>query len=191
MLDAPLSRFMQTTDADHGVAVEHLWRRLWERGDIYLGTHSGWYCVSDETFYAEHQVEDVPGSAGKTSKETGKPVHWVSERNYLFRLSRYRERVIEWLGTGPVVPAGRVNDLRGYLSDPDQFQDISVSRKASVARWGIPVPGDSSQIIYVWLDALANYLTATGYPHTTRTPDLHVVGKDILKCAGCGLAERP
>ena len=184
-LGVKMNRFIRTTDVDHIIAVQHLWSRLVASGDIYRGTHSGWYCVSDETFYAEHETLKV-GSDEKTmriSKETGKPVQWVSENNYMFRLSKFRERIIEWVrSTELVVPSTRLNDLWDYLTtDTDNFTDISVSRRASAVKWGIPVPDDPEQVIYVWLDALTNYLTVGGYPQHSATPDIHVLGKDILK----------
>jgi methionyl-tRNA synthetase len=178
VLHVELTRFIRTTDYDHQVAVQHLWRRLVNSGDIYQGAHAGWYCISEEAFYPEHELSFYDGR--KVVKATGKLVTWVEEASYMFRLTKYREQIREWLGSA-IIPSSRFNGLREYLSDPNLFKDISVSRKISTAKWGIPVPDDPEQLIYVWLDALTNYLTCTGYPSQENTPDIHVIGKDILK----------
>ncbi|PJF16718.1 hypothetical protein PSACC_03496 [Paramicrosporidium saccamoebae] len=177
LLGITATRFIRTTEPSHRRAVHELWRRLVQNGDIYAGVHSGWYCVSEETFYPEHKLVDT--AAGKIVKTTGQRVEWVEERNYMFRLSAYRTRIIEWLKNA-VVPHARTNDLHAFLTD-EEFGDISVSRRKETVRWGIPVPDDDSQMVYVWLDALTNYLTCTGYPDVARTPNVHVVGKDIFK----------
>lgn len=182
-LGCSVHRFVRTTEPGHQRAVQHLWRQLLASGDIYLGVHAGWYCVSDETFYPEH--ETLPSDDGKRVSKTGqKPLQWVEEANYMFRLSRYRERLLHWLRAtpSPVVPSERANDLWTYLEDDGRpLRDLSVSRRRGAHSWGIPVPDDPTQCIYVWLDALTNYLTVTGYPDRVETPDIHVLGKDILK----------
>jgi methionyl-tRNA synthetase len=185
MLGIKPSRFIRTTDVDHQQAVQYLWSALRDRGDIYLGAHSGWYCSSEETFYSLHELESLPSGQRQTIK-TKKLVQWVEEPNYLFRLSKYRQNIVDWLRSGRVeiIPNGRLNDLWGFLEDKQwESSDLSVSRKFGPASWGIPVPGDPQQVVYVWLDALANYLTVLGYPHAGahRVPDVHVIGKDIFK----------
>lgn len=182
-LGCSVRRFIRTTEPSHKQVVQHLWRQLLASGDIYLGVHSGWYCVSDETFYSEHETF-LDDAGRRLSKVSHKPLEWVEEANYIFRLSRYRERILHWLRStpSPVVPPSRANDIWAYLEDDgSSFRDLSVSRRRGPNSWGIPVPDDPTQYIYVWLDALANYLTVTGYPTRTETPDIHVIGKDILK----------
>lgn len=193
MLGIQPTRCIRTTDADHINAVQHLWKRLQDSGDIYKGKHSGWYCVSDERFYAEHETEQSvvnmeDGKKGeiviRKSKESKKLVKWVEEENYMFRLCKYRDRIIKWLNGGMVIhPEGRKNDLWSFLNAKEEvkFDDLSVSRCVNVMKWGIPVPNDPSQMIYVWLDALTNYLTCNGYPEIEQCPNIHVIGKDIAK----------
>lgn len=180
-LGVNVERFIRTTDPDHAEAVQTLWRRIYDAGDIYLGKHAGWYSLSDETFHREHEL--VRNGSGMTVKESGKKVVWVEEPNFIFRLSKYRDRIIEWLRSEDniIVPRSRLNDLWDYLCDVDNFKDISVSRRVSSCQWGIRVPNDDTQMIYVWLDALTNYLTVTGFPNIVHTPEVHLIGKDILK----------
>lgn len=184
-------RFIRTTDGDHKIAVEHFWKQLKERGYIYESTHEGWYSVSDETFYPESQIHliiDPPtGRKIYASKETGKEVEWTSERNYHFRLSAFRDRLLEHYRQHPnfIVPAQRMNFIKNEVEAG--LSDLSVSRPSARLQWGIRVPGDETQTIYVWLDALINYITATGYPtgegdkHKLWPPNVQVIGKDIIR----------
>lgn len=184
-------RFIRTTDADHKVAVEHFWTELQKRGYIYESTHEGWYSVSDETFYPESQVHLIldPSTGRKlyASKETGKEVEWTSETNYHFRLSAFRDRLLEHYQQHPefIVPVQRMNFVKKEVEAG--LNDLSVSRPSSRLQWGIRVPGDDSQTIYVWLDALINYITMTGYPfgendkHKLWPPNAQVIGKDIVR----------
>ncbi|CAE6406518.1 unnamed protein product [Rhizoctonia solani] len=168
------TRFIRTTDADHVLAVKRFWKRLVERGHIYKGTHSGWYSISDECFYPESQVENITDSkTGNTytvSKETGQRVEWSEEENYKFRLTICPEPYYRTV-------------LDSLINDENATPDLSVSRPSSRLQWGIQVPGDPEHTIYVWLDALANYLTVAGYPdNTTAWPaDISVIGKDIIR----------
>jgi methionyl-tRNA synthetase len=160
------------------------------RDFIYTGKHEGWYSVSDETFHPTSGVESIldPATGQKItiSKETGRPVEWTSETNYHFRLSSMAPRLLEFYEKNPefVVPHARYLDV---ISSVERgLEDLSISRPRERLTWGIPVPSDSTQTIYVWLDALVNYITASGYPWTPGSPstwpaDLHVVGKDIAK----------
>ncbi|KAJ3277924.1 methionyl-tRNA synthetase, partial [Borealophlyctis nickersoniae] len=188
--------FIRTTDPRHYEAVSALWTRLVDRGYIYKGHHEGWYSVSDESFYAETQVEEVVGEDGSkymVSKESGQRVVWTKEENYKFRLSMMKDRLVEWMTSNPdvIIPKNQYNQILATLTDsPDSLQDLSVSRLRSRLQWGIPVPGDEEHVIYVWLDALTNYLTVTGFPWDTPERAAkkgawpaawHVVGKDIIK----------
>ncbi|TYZ57627.1 hypothetical protein PybrP1_003379 [[Pythium] brassicae (nom. inval.)] len=179
------SRFIRTSDSDHHEAVAALWRRLERNGHIYLGEHEAWYCKSDESFLTETQVEDRTDARGrsfKVSKESGHVVEKVREENYKFRLSAFQDELLAWLDGGVVVPPSRANEVRAAVAAG--LRDVSVSRLREKIQWAITVPGDDSHCVYVWLDALTNYLTVAGYPGDTSATwpaDYHVVGKDILK----------
>ncbi|KAI9834825.1 MAG: hypothetical protein M1819_002733 [Sarea resinae] len=184
--------FVRTTDPDHADAVQYAWILLKERGYIYASKHEGWYAVSDETFYppsAVHLVQD-PSTGRKlmASIETGKEVEWTSESNYHFRLSAFKNRLLEYYKTNPdfVVPASRMDDVVEAVSAG--LEDLSVSRPVDRLTWGIRVPDDDTQTIYVWLDALINYITKSGYPWTPGQEqaggwpaDCQVIGKDIVR----------
>jgi methionyl-tRNA synthetase len=185
-------RFIRTTDADHKEAVEHFWRELDHRGYIYESKHEGWYSVSDETFFpqsAVHLIRDPPtGKKIMVSIETGREVEWTSETNYHFKLSEFRDRLLKHYEENPewVMPAARMNHVIQEVKT--NLQDLSISRPSERLTWGIRVPNDESQTIYVWLDALINYLTKAGYPFaegkgegTEWPPNVQVVGKDITK----------
>lgn len=153
-----------------------------EKGDIYKGTHEGWYSVSDETFYTDEETKLVESGNGKRiSIETGNIVEWVSEANYKFKLAKYIPNVREWLSRNPILPMSRSNDLKSFMDMIEkENRDLSVSRRKSIAKWGIPVPGDEEdQLIYVWLDALTNYLSVAKDVNNVKMT--HIVGKDILK----------
>lgn len=184
--------FIRTTDEDHKEAVQYFWTLLQDRGLIYEKKHEGWYCVSDETFYPESAVHKTlspwSGRTGMASKETGKEVTWTSEVNYHFRLSAFRDKLLEHYIAHPssIVPDTRMAEVRGWLRDG--LEDLSISRPVDRLSWGIPVPQDASQTIYVWLDALVNYATVAGFPGqsfhdgTGGWPaDVHVIGKDIMR----------
>ncbi|RKP23310.1 tRNA synthetases class I (M)-domain-containing protein [Syncephalis pseudoplumigaleata] len=187
--------FTRTTDDLHVCTVKKLWRRLMESGHIYKGVHEGWYSVSDEAFYLPAQVKQTQDPAtGETitvAIESGQRVEWITEENYKFRLSAFREPLRRWLQDNPqlILPETRYNEVMAYLSQ--ELPDLSVSRPRTRLTWGIPVPDDDDHVIYVWLDALANYLTATrtyGSLHgdmdavpSAWPADVHIVGKDIIK----------
>ncbi|KAL1894729.1 methionyl-tRNA synthetase [Sporothrix stenoceras] len=160
--------FIRTTDADHVAAARAFWRRLRRKGYIYQSQHSGWYCVSDETFYPEALVEKrVSPATGKVemvSTETGKTVEWTEERNYHFRMTAVRDRLLQFYAENPgfVLPATRMNEVVNWVTH--NLEDLSISRPASRLTWAVPVPEDPSQTVYVWVDALVNYMTKAGYP---------------------------
>jgi len=176
--------FIRTTEPRHARASQAIWRALVDAGDIYLDTYAGWYSVRDEAYFAESELVDAPGG-GKLAP-SGAPVEWVEEPSYFFRLSRWQQPLLDHYRRDPdaILPAGRRNEVLSFIRGG--LQDLSVSRTSF--KWGVPVPGDDAHIMYVWLDALTNYLTAVGYPDTDSEPfrtfwpaDVHVVGKDILR----------
>jgi methionyl-tRNA synthetase len=191
-IDVSNDIFIRTTDKQHNEGVEYAWQMLQEKGYLYESKHEGWYSVSDETFYPESQVQlivDPPtGKKVMQSIETGKEVEWTSERNWHFKLSAFKDRLLKWYEENPdwIVPRARMEDVIRQVST--NLEDLSVSRPASRLQWGIRVPTDASQTIYVWLDALMNYATAVGYPFTPGQesttgfpPDVQVIGKDIVR----------
>jgi methionyl-tRNA synthetase len=176
--------FIRTTEARHKRSCQALWQRLVARDQIYLGTYAGWYAIRDEAFYAESEL--IAGSDGRRLAPSGAPVDWVEEPSYFFRLSRWQEPLLRLYQDHPdfILPEVRRNEVVSFVKSG--LQDLSVSR--TTFKWGIPVPGDAAHIMYVWLDALTNYITAVGFPDdagelfTTYWPaDLHMVGKDILR----------
>jgi methionyl-tRNA synthetase len=176
--------FIRTTEPRHIRACQALWRRLVERDQIYLGSYKGWYAVRDEAFYAEDELREGPG--GGRIAPTGAPAEWVEEPSYFFRLSAWTERLLAYYQANPdfLLPESRRNEVISFVRGG--LQDLSVSR--TTFDWGIPVPGDPAHVMYVWLDALTNYITAVGFPdlehaHYRRfwPADLHMVGKDILR----------
>jgi methionyl-tRNA synthetase len=181
------TRFIRTTDLDHVEAVKKLWNDLQKGGFIYKGTHEGWYSVSDEAFYTPAQIKVNDSDSSKMeSIETGSTVEWSSEENYKFKLSAFQQPLLDWLDANPdaVVPASRRDTLIAEIKQG--LSDLSVSRPRSRLHWGIPVPSDEQHTIYVWLDALTNYLTVSGYPwkdgKTECWPtDVQMIGKDIIR----------
>jgi methionyl-tRNA synthetase len=175
--------FIRTTEERHVRGVAVLWRELERRGEIYLGRFAGWYAVRDEAFYDESELVD--GRNGPRAP-SGAEVEWVEEENYFFRLSAWQDRLLDFYAANPdaVAPRSRRNEVISFVKSG--LKDLSISRTSF--SWGIPVPGNPRHVIYVWLDALVNYITAIGYPDTESQDftsfwpaDLHVVGKDILR----------
>lgn len=163
---------------------------LQERGYIYHSKHEGWYCVSDETFYPESGVhiamDNTTGRKRLVSIETGKVVEWTSEINYKFRLSQFKDQLLDFYKKNPrwIEPAANMAFIKNAVEEG--LTDLSISRPSERVQWGIPVPHDASQNIYVWLDALMNYAVQTGYPSEDSAlggwpADVHVIGKDILR----------
>ena len=171
--------FIRTTEPRHVKAAQAIWDKLLEKGDIYLGSYAGWYSVRDEAFYAESELVD-----GKAP--TGAPVEWVEEPSYFFKLSAYQDKLLAFYEEHKdfIAPEARRNEVLRFVEGG--LLDLSVSR--TTFGWGIPVPRDEKHVMYVWLDALVNYITALGYPDETSDnfknfwPNtLHMVGKDILR----------
>ncbi|CRL06004.1 CLUMA_CG019081, isoform A [Clunio marinus] len=175
--------FIRTTEERHKQAVWKFWNVLSSQNAIYKDTYSGWYCVQDETFLTESQLE-LKNSV-KVSLESGHPVEWTEEENYMFKLSDYQDDVIYWAKQGNHIDPPVFNKILLDMLQ-EELPDISISRPSSRMSWGITVPNDPSQKIYVWLDALTNYLTVAGYPNELKVwpPNIHVIGKDILKFHG-------
>lgn len=168
--------FIRTTEDRHKVAAQALWNKLMENGEIYLGKYDGWYSVRDEAFYAESELID-----GKAP--TGAPVEWVEEPSYFFKLSAWQDRLLKFYEQNPdfIKPASRRNEVTSFVKGG--LNDLSVSR--TICKWGVPVPGNEEHVMYVWLDALSNYISAIGYPDEKYKDywpaDVHVVGKDIIR----------
>jgi methionyl-tRNA synthetase len=176
--------FIRTTEKRHYASCQALWQKLVEAGDIYLGKYAGWYSVRDEAFYADNETEvgsDGKRRAGPVSHE----VEWVEEPSYFFRLSAWGDRLLEFYDKNPrfIAPESRRNEVISFVRGG--LQDLSVSRTSF--SWGVPVPGDPKHIMYVWLDALTNYITECGYPDAKNPlwrfwpADIHIVGKDIIR----------
>ncbi|KAK3592057.1 hypothetical protein CHS0354_019313 [Potamilus streckersoni] len=177
------SNFIRTTETRHKEAVQEFWRVLHGNGHIYKGVYHGWYSVSDEAFLTEEETREISTAGGtkiRVSAESEQPVTWMEEKNYLFKLSDFKSELTRWLDKGVIQPQKFEGIVRNLLQD---LPDLSVSRQRDRLSWGIPVPNDDTQTIYVWLDALVNYLTVAGYPHAgfTWPPNCQIVGKDILK----------
>ena len=179
LLNISNDEFIRTTDKSHKEAVQHLWKTLVEKGHIYLGTYEGWYSVRDECFYTESELVD-----GKAP--TGAAVEWVAkEESYFFKLSAFEDKLLEWYKNEPdcIAPSSRRNEVLSFVEGG--LRDLSVSRTSF--KWGVPVPDDDDHIMYVWIDALTNYISALGYPNNKENfekfwpAQLHVVGKDILR----------
>ncbi|PNS17767.1 methionine-tRNA ligase [Sphaceloma murrayae] len=184
--------FVRTTDRPHKEAVEYAWTVLEERGHIYRSKHEGWYAVSDEAFYPESAVhlilEPSTGKKLMVSKETNSEVQWSSEENYHFKLSSFRDKLLEFYAENPtwITPSHRMKSVIAAVEEG--LEDLSVSRPYDRLKWAIRVPTDSSQSMYVWLDALLNYATKAGYPWPPGSgdtgiwpADIHVIGKDIVR----------
>jgi methionyl-tRNA synthetase len=155
--------FIRTTEARHALACQEIWRRLRDNGDIYLGHYEGWYALRDEAFYNEDEL--TTAADGTRLAPTGAPVEWMREPSYFFRLSAWGDRLIEYYDAVPdrILPATRRNEVVSFVRGG--LKDLAVSR--SGLTWGVPVPDDPAHVMYVWLDALINYVTACGFPDET------------------------
>ena len=176
--------FIRTTEKRHHKSVVEIWNRLVASGDIYLDKYKGWYSVSDEAFYDEDEIENISGN--KVSKSSGSNVEWVEEESYFFKLSAWSSKLLEFYKKNPnfILPESRKNEVVKFVEKG--LKDLSISRTSFT--WGIPVPKDKNHVIYVWLDALTNYISALNFPNTEDKKyknywpaDIHIIGKDILR----------
>ena len=182
-LNASNDDFIRTTEERHRLSCQTIWKRMEEAGDIYLATYAGWYSVRDEAYYTE--AETIVGNDGVRRGPQGSSVEWVEEESYFFRLSKFQEPLLKHYQDHPdfIGPDERRNEITSFVKSG--LKDLSVSRTAF--DWGIPVPGNPKHVMYVWVDALTNYLTATGFPdeQTERKhfwpADVHIIGKDIVR----------
>ncbi len=184
ILNLSNSDFIRTTEKRHYKSVEDLWNKLVQSGDIYLDKYKGWYSISDEAYYDSEEIENKDGI--KISKSSGSKVEWVEEESYFFKLSAWSKKLLDFYKSNPsfILPSSRNNEVVKFVEKG--LKDLSVSRTSF--SWGIPVPKNKKHVIYVWLDALTNYLSALNYPNTTSElykdfwpADLHIIGKDILR----------
>ena len=181
-LNISYDRFIRTTDADHHRSSQAIWQAMEAKGDLYLDRYEGWYSVRDEAYYDEKEL--VEGEGGEKLSPQGTPVEWTEEETWFFRLSRYAEPLLELLNTpGFLEPVSRRNEMLAFIERG--LQDLSVSRTSF--DWGVKVPGSDGHVMYVWVDALTNYITGLGYPDGGQMwdkfwpADLHLIGKDIVR----------
>jgi methionyl-tRNA synthetase len=176
--------FIRTTEARHMKACQALWNELIGRNEVYLGKYAGWYAVRDEAYYGEDELTSTPN--GKKVAPSGAECEWVEEPSFFFKLSQWGDRLLAFYEANPdfILPHSRRNEVVSFVKSG--LRDLSVTRTALT--WGVPVPNEPQHVMYVWLDALTNYITAVGYPDTQSKEyrrywpaDLHMVGKDILR----------
>jgi methionyl-tRNA synthetase len=184
LLNASNDDFIRTTEQRHHHTVQEVWRRMEKNGDIYKGGYAGWYSVRDEAYYQEDETEKR--ADGVRYGPQGTPVEWVEEESYFFKLSAYEDRLLKLYEDQPdfIGPNERRNEVISFVKSG--LKDLSISR--TTFDWGIKVPGDDKHVMYVWVDALTNYITATGYVEDENGPrakywpaDLHIIGKDIIR----------
>ena len=184
ILNLSNSDFIRTTEKRHKKSVENLWKVLEKKKEIYLSKYSGWYSVSDEAFYNDDEIVDDGDS--KINKLSGSKVEWVEEESYFFKLSKWQEPLLKFYEDNPdfILPKARKNEVISFVKGG--LKDLSISRKSFT--WGIKVPSNSEHVIYVWLDALTNYISALNYPDQNNDlykkfwpADVHIIGKDILR----------
>ena len=187
LMNTSYDNFVRTTDKNHEKVVQHIFKKMYDKGDIYLGKYEGWYCTPDESFWTDSQV--VENENGETvCPDCGRPVQRKSEEAYFFKLSKYQKQLEDYIESHPefIQPVSRKNEMLNNFIKPG-LQDLCVSRTAF--SWGIPVDFDPKHVVYVWLDALTNYITNIGYDVDNETEqfkklwpaDLHLIGKDIIR----------
>jgi methionyl-tRNA synthetase len=183
-LDVSFDRFIRTTEPEHHRASQAIWTAMAERGDIYLGRYEGWYSVRDEAYYDEAEL--VVADSGEKLSPQGTAVEWTVEESWFFRLSAYQQKLLDHYAANPdfIRPDSRRNEVLRFVEGG--LSDLSISRTSF--DWGVKVPGSDDHVMYVWLDALTNYLTGIGYPDTESDTykrfwpaDLHIIGKDVVR----------
>jgi methionyl-tRNA synthetase len=182
-LNVSYDRFIRTSEPDHYRASQAIWRAMEERGDLYLDRYEGWYSVRDEAYYEEEELS-LAGDGSKLSPH-GTPVEWTVEESWFFRLSKYQQPLLDLYSSNPgfIRPESRRNEVVRFVEGG--LKDLSISRTSF--DWGVPVPGSDGHVMYVWLDALTNYITGLGYPDDTELwrrywpADLHLIGKDVVR----------
>ncbi|MBE1203969.1 methionine--tRNA ligase [Aminobacter carboxidus] len=182
LLNASNDDFIRTTEERHYAASQAIWKAMAEKGDIYKSSYAGWYSVRDEAYYGEEETEVRPDNIRYGPQ--GTPVEWVEEESYFFRLSAYQDKLLALYDNQPdfIGPNERRNEVASFVRSG--LKDLSISR--TTFDWGVPVPGDDKHVMYVWVDALTNYITALGYPDTSAEkwaywPAVHIIGKDIVR----------
>jgi len=183
LLNISYDRFIRTTEPAHHRASQAIWRAMAEKGDLYLGRYEGWYSVRDEAFYEDAEL--IADEGGQKLSPQGTPVEWTVEESWFFRLSAYQDRLLALYAERPdfIRPDSRRNEVLRFVEGG--LQDLSVSRTSF--DWGVPVPDSPGHVMYVWLDALTNYITGVGYPDEGATwerywpADIHLIGKDVVR----------
>jgi methionyl-tRNA synthetase len=182
-LDISYDRFIRTSEPAHHRASQAIWKAMEERGDLYLGRYEGWYSVRDEAFYDESEL--VAGEGGEKLSPQGTPVEWTAEESWFFKLSAYQQPLLDYYSAHPgfIQPDSRRNEVLRFVEGG--LSDLSISRTSF--DWGVKVPGSEGHVMYVWLDALTNYITGLGYPDDTQLwerfwpADVHLIGKDVVR----------
>jgi len=183
ILNVSYDRFILTSEPDHYRASQAIWQAMEERGDLYLGRYEGWYSVRDEAYYDETEL--VSGDGGEKLSPNGTPVEWTVEESWFFKLSAYQDKLLDHYSANPefIRPESRRNEVVRFVEGG--LSDLSISRTSF--DWGVPVPGSDGHVMYVWLDALTNYITGLGYPDDTELwrrywpADIHLIGKDVVR----------
>ncbi len=183
LLDISCDRFIRTSEPEHYAASQAIWQAMADAGDLYLDRYEGWYSVRDEAFYEEKELTE--GEGGAKLSPQGTPVEWTAEETWFFKLSKYQQPLLDFYAANPdfIRPESRRNEVLRFVEGG--LVDLSVSRTSF--DWGVPVPGSPGHVMYVWVDALTNYLTGAGYPQDPERvakywpADLHLIGKDIVR----------
>ena len=183
VLNVSYDRFIRTSQPDHYRASQAIWKAMEERGDLYLSRYEGWYSVRDEAYYEEDEL--TPGEGTEKLSPQGTPVEWTVEESWFFRLSKYQQPLLEHYALHPdfIRPDSRRNEVVRFVEGG--LKDLSISRTSF--DWGVPVPGSANHVMYVWLDALTNYITGLGYPDDTELwrrywpANVHLIGKDVVR----------
>ena len=183
VLEVEYDRFIRTSEPDHYRASQAIWAAMEKRGDLYLGRYEGWYSVRDEAFYDESELTD--GEGGEKLSPQGSPVEWTAEESWFFKLSAYQQPLLDHYAAQPqfIQPDSRRNEVLRFVEGG--LSDLSISRTSF--DWGVPAPGHAGHVMYVWLDALTNYITGLGYPDDTELfqrywpADVHLIGKDVVR----------